>query len=107
MSDAELPPPVRVNKNDSAGRWKWSAWCSQHDRHPDECWEIHNPGAMAAPVEEHLAPTVLPRCEDFDTVEGVFYHAHDLPRCQSPAVVEYKERRLCQRHLEKRMVSDV
>ena len=41
----QLRPAVRTNKVDSAGRWRHSVWCSIHDRHPSECFDVHYPKA--------------------------------------------------------------
>lgn len=41
MVQKSLVKPVKENQVDTAGRWKFSSWCTVHDRFPDECWEIH------------------------------------------------------------------
>jgi hypothetical protein len=38
----ERPHPVKKE----TGQWVPQVWCSQHDCHPDDCWELHNPGAV-------------------------------------------------------------
>jgi hypothetical protein len=34
------------------GQWVPSVWCSVHDEHPNDCWELHNPTAQCGQPEE-------------------------------------------------------
>jgi 6-pyruvoyltetrahydropterin/6-carboxytetrahydropterin synthase len=70
---------------------QFSAWCSQHQMHPNDCWYIHNPSALGIEEQEEAPvypyPVLLSKEVQFDAGHRVPNHQS---KCRNPHGHRYR-----------------